>query len=927
MNQVLASVGAGVSWREITDVLPQTRTTQTFTATAGQTAFSFNYNVNYLDVFVNGVKLTGVEFTATNGTSITISEALFAGDIVEFFSYAVAGSGSGTVSSSNDLSDITLTGAQNNDILVYDGSAFRNQQSLNLSGNIAAADLTLSGNLTVNGTQTVLNTATLTVDDLNITLADGAADSSAADGAGITIDGADATFNYSHSGTKWVANKSIEATSFIGNVTGDASGNAATATALETARTIGGVSFDGSANINLPGVNASGTQDTSGNAATATALATARTIAGVSFDGTSNISLNNNAITNGAGYITTSHAFTNTNQLTNGAGFITASDDITGNAATATALANARTIAGVSFDGTSNISLNNNAITNGAGYITTSHAFTNTNQLTNGAGFITASDDISGNAATATALETARTIGGVSFDGSANINLPGVNASGTQDTSGNAATATALATARTIGGVSFDGSANINLPGVNATGNQDTSGNAATATALANARTIAGVSFDGTSNISLNNNAITNGAGYITSSGTAALAQGLTGTPDISVGSITATSFSGDGSGLTGVASTDNIQTATEAVFLSGVKITGVTTATGGVVGNLTGDVTGDVTGNVTGDVTGNADTATALATARTIGGVSFDGSANINLPGVNAAGNQNTTGTAAGLTGTPNVTVGVVTATDLTLSGNLTVNGTTTTLNTATLSVEDLNITLASGASSSSDADGAGLTVAGASATFNYSHSGTKWVANKSIEATSFLGDATGLTGTPNLNVGVITATSLVGDVTGDVTGNVSGSSGSCTGNAATATSATTAGTVTTAAQPNITSLGTLTGLTVNGTVAATDFNSTSDITLKDNVSIIDNALDMINNLNGISWNWKHDGKASLGVSAQNVETVAPELVNTGETHKSVNYNGLIGILIEAVKEQGNQISELRSELAKKANSRRKRS
>jgi len=927
MNQVLASVGAGVSWREITDVLPQTRTTQTFTATAGQTAFSFNYNVNYLDVFVNGVKLTGVEFTATNGTSITISEALFAGDIVEFFSYAVAGSGSGTVSSSNDLSDITLTGAQNNDILVYDGSAFRNQQSLNLSGNIAAADLTLSGNLTVNGTQTVLNTATLTVDDLNITLADGAADSSAADGAGITIDGADATFNYSHSGTKWVANKSIEATSFIGNVTGDASGNAATATALANARTIGGVSFDGSANINLPGVNASGTQDTSGNAATATALATARTIAGVSFDGTSNISLNNNAITNGAGYITTSHAFTNTNQLTNGAGFITASDDITGNAATATALANARTIAGVSFDGTSNISLNNNAITNGAGYITTSHAFTNTNQLTNGAGFITASDDISGNAATATALETARTIGGVSFDGSANITLPGVNASGTQDTSGNAATATALATARTIGGVSFDGSANINLPGVNATGNQDTSGNSATATALANARTIAGVSFDGTSNISLNNNAITNGAGYITSSGTAALAQGLTGTPDISVGSITATSFSGDGSGLTGVASTDNIQTATEAEFLSGVKIAGVTTATGGVVGNLTGDVTGDVTGNVTGDVTGNADTATALATARTIGGVSFDGSANINLPGVNAAGNQNTTGTAAGLTGTPNVTVGVVTATDLTLSGNLTVNGTTTTLNTATLSVEDLNITLASGASSSSDADGAGLTVAGASATFNYSHSGTKWVANKSIEATSFLGDATGLTGTPNLNVGVITATSLVGDVTGDVTGNVSGSSGSCTGNAATATSATTAGTVTTAAQPNITSLGTLTGLTVSGTVAATDFNSTSDITLKDNVSIIDNALDMINNLNGISWNWKHDGKASLGVSAQNVETVAPELVNTGETHKSVNYNGLIGILIEAVKEQGNQISELRSELAKKANSRKKRS
>ena len=96
-----------------------------------------------------------------------------------------------------------------------------------------------------------------------------------------------------------------------GNVTGNASGssgsctgNAATATALETARNIGGVSFDGTANINLPGVNTSGNQNTSGNAATATKLATARTIAGVSFDGSANISLNNNAITNGAGYIT-----------------------------------------------------------------------------------------------------------------------------------------------------------------------------------------------------------------------------------------------------------------------------------------------------------------------------------------------------------------------------------------------------------------------------------------------------------------------------------------------------------------------------------------------------------------------------------------------------------------------------------------------
>ena len=100
-------------------------------------------------------------------------------------------------------------------------------------------------------------------------------------------------------------------------------------------------------------------------------------------------------------------------------------------------------------------------------------------------------------------LATARTIGGVSFDGTANINLPGVNSPGNQDTSGNAAAAYKFVTARNIGGVSFDGTANINLPGVNAPGNQDTSGNAAAAYKFVTARTIGGVSFNGTANIDL----------------------------------------------------------------------------------------------------------------------------------------------------------------------------------------------------------------------------------------------------------------------------------------------------------------------------------------------------------------------------------------------------------------------------------------
>lgn len=86
-------------------------------------------------------------------------------------------------------------------------------------------------------------------------------------------------------------NATFDASVTAGTFTGNLTGNAGTATTLQTARNIGGVSFDGSADINLPGVNTAGNQNTSGNAATATALQTARNIAGKSFDGTADITI------------------------------------------------------------------------------------------------------------------------------------------------------------------------------------------------------------------------------------------------------------------------------------------------------------------------------------------------------------------------------------------------------------------------------------------------------------------------------------------------------------------------------------------------------------------------------------------------------------------------------------------------------------
>ena len=82
--------------------------------------------------------------------------------------------------------------------------------------------LIVAGNLQVDGTTTTVNSANLSVADLNITVAQGAANAGAANGAGLTVDGANATFTYDSSNDRWAMNKSL-ATNLVGNVTGTVS--------------------------------------------------------------------------------------------------------------------------------------------------------------------------------------------------------------------------------------------------------------------------------------------------------------------------------------------------------------------------------------------------------------------------------------------------------------------------------------------------------------------------------------------------------------------------------------------------------------------------------------------------------------------------------------------------------------------------------
>jgi hypothetical protein len=175
----------------------------------------------------------------------------------------------------------------------------------------------------------------------------------------------------------------------------------------------------------------------------------------------------------------------------------------------------------------------------------------------------------------------------------------------------------------------------------------------------------------------------------------------------------------------------------------------------------------------------------------------------------------------------------------------------------------------------------------------------------------TDIINVGTGLTlSSSGINVtGVITATSFSGNGSG-LTG-----AGSTVFNDTTTNqeffplfTSTTTGTITASGI----STSKLTYNPSTGALTVVDINSTSDIKLKENIKTVENSLDTLTQLRGVSFDWKETGKGSYGVIAQELEEILPDLVKNGEV-KSVNYNGLIGVLIEAVKELKREVQELK--------------
>jgi uncharacterized protein YuzE len=170
----------------------------------------------------SGVTCGGRFFYLTTTGSVVIGTTeLSFSDLLGSVATTAISNGNSNVSVAAN-SNVTVSVAGNSNILTVTGTGANINGTGNVTGNLdVGGNLTLAGNLTVNGTTTTINSTTLTVDDLNIVLASGAASAAAANGAGITIDGANATLNYISASNTWTFDRGVTVTG-TANITGNA---------------------------------------------------------------------------------------------------------------------------------------------------------------------------------------------------------------------------------------------------------------------------------------------------------------------------------------------------------------------------------------------------------------------------------------------------------------------------------------------------------------------------------------------------------------------------------------------------------------------------------------------------------------------------------------------------------------------------------
>ena len=588
--------------------------------------------------------INGVNFDGSSNITIkaTATNALTIGTGLSGTSY----DGSGAVTITNTgVTSVAGTAGQITASASTGGITLSLPNSMTVPGS-----LTVTGNLTVSGTTTTINSSILSVADLNIEVAKNAATAADANNAGLIVVGANAALLYTSSNDRWSMNKNLNVPNVYGNVTGNVTGN--------VSGSAGSVNWS---NITgLPTFASSSTTDTTDASNITTGILSNSRLSAIPNNALANSSITiNGQSVNLGGNLTVSAQAPNsltigsylTGSSYNGSTAVTIAVDaasanivskvvardssgnfsagtitanLTGNASTATKLATARTINGVSFDGSSNITVH----TAGTGIGISGTTVTNLLATSGGA--------IGGNIA-------------VTGDVTATGDIVSISGNFVGDVIGNASTATTLQTTRTISGISFNGSTNITLTTTGITEGTNLYYTDARARAAHSFISGSGAynSSTGVITIPTNTNQLTNGAGFIT---------GITGNNVITALGYTPYSASNP-SGYTN--NTGTITSITGGSYLTGgtitssgtlaVDATSANTASKIVArdasGNFSaGTITANTSGTHTGAVSGNATTATALQTSRNINGVSFNGSADITV---------HTAGTGIGISGT----------------------------------------------------------------------------------------------------------------------------------------------------------------------------------------------------------------------------------------------------------------------------------
>lgn len=107
---------------------------------------------------------------------------------------------------------------------------------------------------------------------------------------------------------------------------------------------------------------------------------------------------------------------------------------------------------------------------------------------------------------------------------------------------------------------------------------------------------------------------------------------------------------------------------------------------------------------------------------------------------------------------------------------------------------------------------------------------------------------------------------------------------------------------------------------IVASGEIISPFFYSESDISLKEDITPIDNPLEKIVKLFGVNFKWKSSKQNSIGFIAQEVEKIVPEIIGSSNSgYKTISYDAIIPLLVEAIKEQQKQIEELKGKIDEK--------